>query len=364
MVTRNICLLIADITRSGGTERAVVNLANDLSSLGNNVIVVSIFSNKGNAFYDMAENIHIEHLHVYFQPNLVKRIFVGFKQLYTSLNALYKSKNETIFVATDPFVSFVMAQVHNSRRGNALVVCEHMALSISKIYSVWFRKLFFRRVDAVVVLTGRDLEFVRQILPQVKSAVIPNRLSFVPEIFSDCQSKVILSVGRLEAQKNYGELIKICEPILKEYPDWSLVIVGGGSQEHALKGLIEKTALADQIQIVGPTRQIADYFLRSSIYVMSSIYEGFPMVLLEAKTYGLPIVSFDCPNGPREMINGGMDGFLIKMHDHIGLRDALKLLMDNPMLRMEYGKKGSEDVRRRYSKDDIIVKWQNLLEDI
>jgi len=364
MVSKQVCLLIADIRKSGGTERAVFNLANDLCEIGYSVTIVSIFSDKGNAFYPLVSNIRIEHLGVYFQTSLVKRLLVGFRDLYKALNQLNKRATNTIFVATDPFVSFVMAKAHGADKRNKLIVCEHMALSISKFYSVWFRRALFKKVDAVVVLTNRDLEFIRERLSDVKSVVIPNRISFLPEKLSSCQSKTVLSVGRLEPQKNYAELIEICEPILKAHSDWELIIVGGGSQKEMLLGLIKSKQLVGQISIKEPTRQIVDYFLGASIYVMSSIYEGFPMVLLEAKSYGLPIVSFDCPNGPREMIVDQKDGYLVDMHNHADFRKSLERLIGDTALRAQYGMDGSKDVNLRYAKKEVIVEWKKLLDSI
>ena len=364
MQNPTIKLLIADIRKTGGTERAVVNLANDLAERKNDVQLISIFSTTGNSFYEVNSRVQMLHLNVIFQQTLSKRVLVGFKELYQSLKLVYTQSKNAIFIATDPFVSFVMARIHTSNSYNKLIVCEHMALSISKKYSVWFRKLFLKKVNAFVLLTDRDQAFLQRIIPTIKSVVIPNRISFSPNRLSSCEEKVILSVGRFEAQKNYLALIDIMSPILQKHKDWKLRIVGQGSQYQAMQNKIAHLQLQQQIILEKPTTEIDKTFYASSIYVMSSIFEGFPMVLLEARAYGLPVVSFDCPNGPVEMIQDYQDGFLIHPEDVLGFRDRVEKLISDSALRKRMGIVGSQDVNNRFSKENIINKWLTLFNDI
>lgn len=360
----NIKLLIADIRKSGGTERAVVNIANDLAEKGFNVNIISIFSEKGDSAYPLSKEVFINHLNVFFQTGIVKRVFIGFKELFDKLKVVYKDSANTIFMATDPFVSFVLARLHTQKSDNRIIVCEHMALSISKRYSVLFRQLFLQKVDSFVVLTKRDQLFLQKILPKMNCEVIPNRISFYPETLTDYSSKTILTIGRLENQKNYIELIQLVSPILKKYEDWHLIIVGEGSQKEQIEEKIKENEMSRHVSIAPPTKDIESYFRTCSIYAMSSIYEGFPMVLLEAKSFGLPIVAYDCPNGPAEMIQNDKDGFLVNMHDQDDFRKRLESLMLNSSMRSDFGKIGSEDVQSRFSKKAVVAKWLELINNL
>ena len=141
---------------------------------------------------------------------------------------------------------------------------------------------------------------------------IPNALSWpVSDEPAALTSKVVVAAGRLEPQKAFARLIKAYAPIATTRPDWRLDIYGTGSQQQDLQRRIDELGIGDAVHLCGFTKQMPEVLAAASIFVMSSIREGFPMVLLEAMSHGLPMVSYDCPRGPGEMIRDGENGRLI-----------------------------------------------------
>ena len=154
-------------------------------------------------------------------------------------------------------------------------------------------------------------------------------------------------------------LLNAWNKIAHQHPDWELVIYGQGNDYNSLKSLINQYGIAHSVYIFPPTKDIIDKYINASIYVMSSRYEGFPMVLPEAMVCGLPCVSFDAPCGPSEIITQGEDGFVVPFGDIQGLADKLELLMDNENLRCQMGIKARSNIMR-YSVDNIMKQWEEL----
>lgn len=191
--------------------------------------------------------------------------------------------------------------------------------------------------------------------------VITNAISFIPEKSSTCLNKQVISVGRLTVQKGYDMLLDAWSRVVSMHPGWKLVIYGKGDDYVKLQVIIQQYKLGDSVHIFPPTRDIVNKYLESSVYVMSSRYEGFPMVLPEAMACGVPCVSFDAPCGPAEIISDGEDGFITPLGDVQRLAEKLSLLMSDDDLRIKMGKNARRNVMR-YSVDRIMKQWVDLFE--
>ncbi|WP_158582128.1 glycosyltransferase family 4 protein [Parabacteroides sp. AF48-14] len=189
--------------------------------------------------------------------------------------------------------------------------------------------------------------------------VITNAISFIPEKGSTCLNKQVISVGRLTVQKGYDMLLEAWNKVVQKHPDWQLAIYGQGEDYAKLQSIIQQYAIGDSVHIFPPTRDIADKYLNASIYVMSSRYEGFPMVLPEAMACGLPCVSFAAPCGPSEIISQGEDGFITPVGDIQALSEKLSLLMGDEPLRCRMGEKARSNIMR-YSVEQVMGQWENL----
>ncbi len=241
---------------------------------------------------------------------------------------------------------------------------EHKAQPfLNKIFSRLAEKRkysYIAKYDKFIVLTQSDLQNWKN-YPNVE--YIYNTLPFYPEKTASLNAKRVISVGRLTLQKGYDMLIEAWEKVHQVYPDWRLDIFGKGEDYDFLQELISSKKLGQTIKINPPTQDIINEYLNSSIYVMSSLYEGFPMVLLEAEACGLPCVSFDCPNGPAEIIKDKQDGFIVGNGYVIELAEKIKFLIQNETVRKAMGEKAKENIKR-FSPDIIMKEWDRLFREM
>lgn len=231
---------------------------------------------------------------------------------------------------------------------------------ISKIKAYLYRRLE-KLPQKVVTITEGDAEDWMNTNPNV--VVIPNVVNLNRSgIYSDCRSKAVIFVGRFSRQKDTRSLIQIWEKIYKLHPDWSLHIYGGYGceQERTLKQIDEMGA---NITVHDPTPDIHNMYMKNSILLMTSIYEPFGLVLPEAMSCGLPVVAFDCPYGPADIITDGVDGFLIKDRNIDEYVNKVCLLMDDVSLRLKMGQAGIVS-SQRYTAERIMPMWKQLFEQV
>jgi len=171
-----------------------------------------------------------------------------------------------------------------------------------------------------------------------------------------------VAAGRLARQKGFDRLVAAWALVARKHPDWRLNIFGAGEPE-ALQARIDKKKLTDVVTLKGFTDEPYQRFAESAIYAMSSRSEGFPMVLLEAMGCGLPLVSFDCPTGPADIIQDGRNGLLVRDGDIKGLAAALNRLIDDPELRRRMGATGVE-LAKDYAPARIATRWEDLFAEL
>ncbi len=217
-----------------------------------------------------------------------------------------------------------------------------------------------RKYDRFVVLTHEDKALWGD-LPNIH--VIPNARTFAPHTPSDLGSKRILAVGRYDYQKGFDTLLNIYKRIADRATGWTLDIVGDGPLRPALQRQVEQLGLSDCVRLLQPTDDMQAVYARSSIFVMTSRYEGLPMVLLEAQACGLPIVSFACQCGPRDVIHDGEDGFLIEGRDEDRFAQRLLQLMDDEGLRRRMGEHAATH-SEAFSEARIMQQWEQLFSSI
>lgn len=217
-------------------------------------------------------------------------------------------------------------------------------------------------LDKFVVLTEQDARQWRS-KGCTNVAVIHNPCPFVNPPIGTLETKRVISVGRLEPQKGYDMLIETWQFVAKNFPDWELVIFGNGQDYEKLKQQIKRCGLENMVHLCGTTDNLEVEYAKSSIYVMSSRYEGLPMSLIESMSCGLPVVSFDCEQGPRELITDGENGFLVAPNDTKALADALCRLMADTSLRKTMGAKAKE-FSKSFATDKIMAQWTDLFNQL
>ena len=216
-----------------------------------------------------------------------------------------------------------------------------------------------RKFDRFVVLTQEDAQMWGQ-MPGIR--VIPNAANFIAEKHSDCTAKRVIAVGRLDYQKSFDRLILVWEKVHRHMPEWTLDIFGQGEWKEMLQTMIDERGLQASIRLMGPTKNIGKEYSESSMIVMSSHYEGFPMVMIEAMACGLPAVSFDFKCGPKDIIKEGENGLIVPDGDIDALADAMVRLMKDDALRQKMGEEAKKVVET-FSEAKVMSKWMDLYEE-
>jgi len=360
MFMKSIALIVGNITKTGGTERATVNLASILLSLDYKVTIISLNGNNSvDCYYDIHENIEQLFLELpMLKSGFTNKIF--WYSLYIKrLRKSFKQNHFDIIIGTGHGINSLLPIVSINMKIR-LIACEHIAYNSLPFISNLLRGISYRFFDYVVVLSSfAETKF--KYLKNVKK--ISNSLSFIPTQTSDQSSKQLLAIGRLSTVKGFDRLIKIAALIKDNYSDWKIRLVGEGELKEQLVKECKALNIDDFIIFAPFTKNIEQEYLNSSIYLLTSYSEAFPMVLLEAKACGLPIVSFNCPEGPADIINDGVDGYLIEDGDFKSFADKLSFLMENEVLRKQMSINAKHD-SFGYAPDRISLEWKSLLDEM
>ena len=217
-----------------------------------------------------------------------------------------------------------------------------------------------RQFDRLVVLTEEDKTYCSHC---PTTSVIPNPITTPSLEVSPLSDKVILAVGRLDNQKNFPELIDIWALIAKDYPDWKLRIVGEGYTDVRILKKVKEHGLEEQFELCPFTKEIQKHYLSASIYAMTSAFEGLPLVLVEAESMGLPLVSYACPCGPRDIIRDGQDGFLVEPGDKETFAARLRQLIEDEELRHRMGQAAKIN-SQRFSLENVMKQWVDLFAEL
>lgn len=353
----NIAITIGDISRSAGTERAVTNLANMLAESGSYAVtVISLYSSDSSqCYYSINPEIDVVHLG-FARSGMARRLIVYIKFIH-SMNAIIRDKHIDVVLGTTHALNSLMLLMSREAKK---IACEHMNYAACPKISGWIRKAVYPRLDAIVLLTEADSRHY-DFIDSKKKWVIPNSLSFTCDNPSTLVSKRIIAIGRLARQKGFDLLIKAAVLMKKEIPDWHISIFGEGEEKSELLNLMTSFNLVDFMSIHAPIKEIQQELLSSSLFVMSSRYEGLPMVLLEAKACGLPIVSFNCPEGPAEVVRHGEDGLLVEPENIEKLAESIVSLAQNDVQLKAFGRKAFENAKM-FSSQIVFDKWKALFD--
>ena len=217
------------------------------------------------------------------------------------------------------------------------------------------------KYDAYVVLTRKDQQDWKESCPEVRQ--IYNPATFEEKRDAALDRRHVIAAGRLVEQKNYPDMLAAWEIVHRKHPDWVLDIYGEGKLRKRLAKEIGRRFPGGGVLLKGNCRKMNEAFLESSILVLSSHYEGFPMVLLEASACGVPMVSYDCPKGPSEIIEDGVNGILVRQYDVEGLAQGLCTLIEDDALRKRMGAKAKE-MGARFPADGVMKQWVELFSEL
>lgn len=265
-----------------------------------------------------------------------------------------------VLVATRPAFNLLAARL--CPPGVTVIGQEHMNIEAHRARLDADVRRHYGRLDALTVLTEHDRRDYAALLgdASVRLAQIPNAVPPMGGGRAALEAPVIVAAGRLTGQKGFDLLIRAFAPIAAEHPAWRLRIYGAGPLRASLQRLILDLGLHDNVFMMGATRHLGEAMTEASVFALSSRFEGFGMVIVEAMSKGLPVVSFDCPRGPAEIIDHGRDGLLVPNGDVEGLTAALSELIADPSRRAAMGAAALEKAQA-YSADAIGEQWESLL---
>ena len=218
-----------------------------------------------------------------------------------------------------------------------------------------------KKYDHIVLLTNEDRQRYWQGWKNV--SVIPNPITSQFDRKSNCDVKKAIAVGRLTHQKNFSSLIRIWGKVAVHHPDWQLEIWGEGELQRAIQQQIEEAGLEDGIFLRGYTSEALQKMSQASMYLLSSYYEGLPLVMIEAMSVGLPVVSFMCPTGPKDILDDGRTGYLVPVGEENLFAEKVCRLIEDESLRKTMGKAALEE-SGKYRVDTIIPLWMNLFQEL
>ena len=342
-----IVYVIEKLSGIGGMERIITDKMNYLvRHTAHEVVLLLLWRDEKPFAYPLDERVKIIRLNVPFQHKI--RLLFAFHKTIRKINpdiTVYTWVMGAFLAAFSGWKGKCIYEAHRARP----------TMKHQRIVS-----LMEKKVDAIVTLTQQDTKDY----PRAKRVtLIPNFTSLHVEKPSDCMAKRCVSIGRMIDVKNFSRLLDIWGKVLEKYSDWHLDIVGEGSEREALQKKIESLNLSESVTLHKATNNVIPYYVNSSIYLMTSRFEGLPMVLIEAQTCGLPIVSLDCDYGPRHIIEDGVTGRLIPYNDDNAMVDAICELIDNQDKRQQMGK-AALIASQRYTPESIMNKWTELFDEI
>lgn len=374
-----IIYCIRAIYNPGGMERVLLNKVSYLTkSLGWDIVIVTTDQNGRPPFYPFPKNIRIIDLGINYADDNSKNVFqkiIGYlyrrKQHKKRLSALLRKEKADIVISLYPSESSFLPDIHDgSKKILELHFCKFFRIQYGRNGMIgWIDRWrtrqdeqIVRRFDKFVVLTNEDKGYWGD-LPNLE--VIPNAAMHGSDRYSDVRNKRVIAVGRLDYQKGFDRLIRAWTIIKKnaDFSDWKLDIFGQGEWQEMLQQMINERNLQDSLHINCPTNDIVDEYIQSSLIVMTSNYEGFGMVLVEAMACGVPAVAFDCKCGPKDIVKNGENGYLVTNGDIDGLAEAMMILMRDEKKRIMFSM-NARQVVSTYSEENVMKQWITLFESL
>lgn len=350
----SIVLFCEALRNRAGIERMTVDLANLLSDTYKiRIITIDKFS-ADECPFEISDKVDVLSLNSHFGKSILS---LNLKNILQLRRRLREYRPQTVIAVATPMVRIAAPAAFGL--GINVIGWEHFNIFAGSKIGAIYKALCPWFVKSTVVLTEADAnDFRRLKAPRIK--VIPNFTNIGKYAPSECENKILLAVGRHAPQKGFDMLIKAWADT--DAPGWKLRIVGSGEDKVKNEALAQDLGIAERIEFKESHPEIMKDFQEASCFVLSSRFEGLVLVLIEAKMMGLPCVSFDCPNSPREVIRDGEDGWLVENGNIEALAATLaRVLGDMDGLKLA-GKLARDDARKRYSPLAVMKEWNLLIE--
>jgi glycosyltransferase involved in cell wall biosynthesis len=366
----DVRILVLHAWGMGGTVRAALSLAQALAESGSSVEIVSVVRRSGKPFFPFPEGVKVTAVDDQRKskgrlPSLLvhpEDFAYPWASLRTDLKLLrrFRAMQGGVVIGTRPGFNLLAAAL--APAGTVAVAQEHMNFHAHRRELARDVRRRYRSLGALAVLTEEDRRDYEAALRGATRVVrLPNAVPPLGGDRADPAAKVAVAAGRLNSQKGFDLLIEAWRPVAEAHPDWQLRIYGRGLHREALKRQARDAGLAGQVLVLGATRDLGAALARGSLFVLSSRFEGFGIVVVEAMSKGLAVVSFDCPRGPGEIIDDGRDGVLVPPGDVPALSRALLEVVGDEERRRALGTAALETARR-YDPGAVGKEWVTLID--
>lgn len=355
---RKLCLVIPSL-HAGGMERVMSELAGYFCDQPDLEIHMVMYGMKPELFYPTPSNLIIHQSDWAF--NNSQRFWSTLKRMVYLRRTIKQIDPVSILSFGEYWNNFVLIALKGLKYPVFVSDRCQPNKTLGKLHDL-LRKYLYPRAAGVIAQTGIAKEIYKKVIPIAKITVIGNPIRKIINDNKIPKENIVLSVGRLIKSKHHDELIRLFVKINK--PDWTLVIVGGDAIKQQnmskLKELVRKLNAEDKVILTGSISDVDHYYQKSKIFAFTSSSEGFPNVIGEAMSAGLPVIAFDCTAGPSEMIEDEKTGFVVELFDYKIFSEKLKLLMTDESLRQDLGKNAIFSIKK-FGVDKIGEKFFSLI---
>lgn len=368
---------VGSLDKPGGTEKVLVNKCNYfVNHYGYEVHIITVNQLDKSYCYDWDDKIIFHDIpYINRLPKILSLISIPlrirkFRDIYS--NIINKISPDIVIVSERGYLDFVipfickkipkLREFHTSKKAIKIHANQMPLLKKWKhiiMYSILYQ--MFNYYDLLILLTKRDAQ---ESFYKTDVRVVPN---MIPEGIRDqasLENTRVISVGSMNGKiKDFDSQITMWQAIANKHPTWTLNIFGDGARRSLLQDRIDYLNLSNSVILHGTTDKIDEEYMKSSFSLFTSVGEGFGMVLIESMRLGVPCISFDCPHGPSEIINNGIDGYLIKPNDFTSFQEKIKDLIVDDAKRKEFGNRAYINVERFFPKE-IAFRWKRIFEEI
>lgn len=355
-----ICFVVYDLSIVGGVERVTEGLANRLME-EHEVHVLSIMGSNVNQALHFNDSVRVNFLNVE-----KARLRVQMMKAVGRLRKYFKKNQIEVAFLQSTYVGFIGAPLRFLSKAK-IVFCDHGALQ-SQNGDSDIRKMRYiasKLCNTLVLLTEKTRKDYVDLfkIKRSKTEVIYNWInnSMINETREyDLKSKMILTAGRFMKEKGFDLLVQVAKRVMPECKGWKWYVFGEGQLEEQIRNDIAENGLTDFVVLNGFTSKMNEVYEKTAIYVLSSYREGIPLVLLEAKAFKIPCISFDIVTGPNEIIEDGKNGVLIKPYDVDGMASAIIELINNDNMRKQYSDNAYSNIEK-FSEENVLNQWNSLI---